>query len=362
MSWKDIKIAKKLYIGFGLILALAIIVGYAGYNGLSTYSQKVANSNDANQVMIWIKDMGAERLKFKFTQDETHYQNLQELSEKTNSQIRATQARFKDSKDVAMANEALSSIEKYCSTWDRWVEISQESKQAQAEIGRQADIFQKQANELSASQQKQMEQEFASRASHSALEERALKSRLADEIVKLFAFSRTAYRNWKLTDDDKYAQEFRQLQADIIEICKQNRALMRKQVNIDQLNNAIAAVETIDNMFVQVHENKNRMDNTYDQLTEEALAVVDVISRIQVGQEEKMHSAQASSISMMIIFLVGAVALGIAIAFVIARGISKPVSNMATIAQEIAVGDINHDIKFTSKDEIGTLADSFRGL
>ena len=178
----------------------------------------------------------------------------------------------------------------------------------------------------------------------------------------MFAFSRTAYRNWKLTDDDKYAQEFSQLQADIIEICKQNRALMRKQVNIDQLNNAIAAVETIDNMFVQVHENKNRMDNTYDQLTEEALAVVDVISRIQVGQEEKMHSAQASSISMMIIFLVGAVALGVAIAFVIARGISKPVSNMATIAQEIAVGDINHDIKFTSKDEVGMLANSFRGL
>ena len=61
MSWKDIKISKKLYIGFGLVLALTMLTGYIGYNGLNTYSQKVANANDANRLVKWVKDMGAAR-------------------------------------------------------------------------------------------------------------------------------------------------------------------------------------------------------------------------------------------------------------------------------------------------------------
>jgi methyl-accepting chemotaxis protein len=35
---------------------------------------------------------------------------------------------------------------------------------------------------------------------------------------------------------------------------------------------------------------------------------------------------------------------------------------MATVAQQIALGDVNHDIEVHSKDEIGTLAEAFRGL
>ncbi|MCX6835548.1 MAG: Cache 3/Cache 2 fusion domain-containing protein, partial [candidate division Zixibacteria bacterium] len=48
--------------------------------------------------------------------------------------------------------------------------------------------------------------------------------------------------------------------------------------------------------------------------------------------------------------------------FWMSRGISRPVTQMASIAQQIAMGDVDHDIEVKSKDEIGILAGAFRGL
>jgi methyl-accepting chemotaxis protein len=48
--------------------------------------------------------------------------------------------------------------------------------------------------------------------------------------------------------------------------------------------------------------------------------------------------------------------------FWMSRGISRPVTQMAKVAQQIALGDVDHDIEVKSKDEIGILAEAFRGL
>jgi methyl-accepting chemotaxis protein len=50
------------------------------------------------------------------------------------------------------------------------------------------------------------------------------------------------------------------------------------------------------------------------------------------------------------------------VAFIIARGIARPLNNIAKVAEDIAIGDIQHNIDINQKDEVGVLADSFRKL
>ena len=57
-------------------------------------------------------------------------------------------------------------------------------------------------------------------------------------------------------------------------------------------------------------------------------------------------------------FLLTSLALG----FWMSRSISRPVSQIARVAEQIAVGDVNHDIEVKSRDEIGVLAEAFRSL
>lgn len=54
--------------------------------------------------------------------------------------------------------------------------------------------------------------------------------------------------------------------------------------------------------------------------------------------------------------------LGGFIAFYVSRIISKPITDIAAIAKDISVGNIQHSINVNSKDEIGMLADSFSRL
>ena len=65
--------------------------------------------------------------------------------------------------------------------------------------------------------------------------------------------------------------------------------------------------------------------------------------------------------SIIIIAVVMAVVVAL-IGWLFAKSISRPISNIARIAQDISIGDIQHEIEVNSKDEIGILAGSFKKL
>jgi methyl-accepting chemotaxis protein len=65
-----------------------------------------------------------------------------------------------------------------------------------------------------------------------------------------------------------------------------------------------------------------------------------------------------------IILLAGiaVLAVGAAVGIVLARNLANPIKAMARTAQGLAQGDIQQEVTFTSRDEVGILADSFRAL
>jgi methyl-accepting chemotaxis protein len=67
-----------------------------------------------------------------------------------------------------------------------------------------------------------------------------------------------------------------------------------------------------------------------------------------------------SSRLFMIALVIGGVLLGLGLGFFISRIISKPVGQLAGVADKIAVGDVNQNVDYRSGDELGSLASSFR--
>ncbi|MBK7142093.1 MAG: MCP four helix bundle domain-containing protein [bacterium] len=73
---------------------------------------------------------------------------------------------------------------------------------------------------------------------------------------------------------------------------------------------------------------------------------------------EQANFQQTISVVATIIGVILAMTLGI----IISRRISRPITQMVTIAEQIAIGDIDHTIIVSSRDEIGVLATSFNKL
>ncbi|MEW6178980.1 MAG: methyl-accepting chemotaxis protein [Chloroflexota bacterium] len=59
---------------------------------------------------------------------------------------------------------------------------------------------------------------------------------------------------------------------------------------------------------------------------------------------------------------VGVLALAVIIGVVLARNLANPIKAMAQTARGLALGDIHQEVTYTSRDEVGVLADSFRAL
>ena len=62
-----------------------------------------------------------------------------------------------------------------------------------------------------------------------------------------------------------------------------------------------------------------------------------------------------------IVLLVGSI-VGLIVAFLFQRVISRPIGELARGARQLAVGNVDYEIAYQSKDEIGGLADTFRSL
>ena len=79
--------------------------------------------------------------------------------------------------------------------------------------------------------------------------------------------------------------------------------------------------------------------------------------------DEKTNEANAASATTKII---GFIAVGVLFAFgiglFIARAIGKPLREMQFAAEKLAVGDVNVNVELETRDELGALANAFRGM
>ncbi len=60
--------------------------------------------------------------------------------------------------------------------------------------------------------------------------------------------------------------------------------------------------------------------------------------------------------------IMASIFLSILFGFLLVRGISRPISKMAAVAKELAVGNIDQSLEVTSKDEIGQLGTAFQTM
>lgn len=77
---------------------------------------------------------------------------------------------------------------------------------------------------------------------------------------------------------------------------------------------------------------------------------------------DKLQARMFWFINISVFVLLGSAIVGIVIAHFIQRVLSRPILELEDCAGLLAVGNVNFDVNYRSKDELGRLADSFRNL
>jgi len=105
-------------------------------------------------------------------------------------------------------------------------------------------------------------------------------------------------------------------------------------------------------------EGRTKTDAVEDLLAQMASDKEDTAKQAQEETDKTYHASR----TFMLTLVFAGVLLGLGLGVFISRSISKPLGLIADVARKIAEGDVNQKIEYRGGDEVGILADSFRGV
>ena len=113
--------------------------------------------------------------------------------------------------------------------------------------------------------------------------------------------------------------------------------------------------ESLNASLVEVHQDSESLDAMMAELTQQKEA------RAKAALEETA-GVYSTSRNLIIVTLVVGAAIGLALAFIISRGVTRPLGVAVDAANRLAKGDFSVDIQSASKDEVGDMLRAMRDM
>ncbi|WP_186431393.1 methyl-accepting chemotaxis protein [Clostridium sp. BSD9I1] len=137
-------------------------------------------------------------------------------------------------------------------------------------------------------------------------------------------------------------------------------ALSKSLNNFNQYRDnviSLAQANKMDEVYNQLTStNAEQIANDVQKYTDDVMSLKTELAR--QASEANDASARVATITMVIIISIG-VFVSVILGIFISRIISKPVTKMVEAANKLALGDVNVNVEADTKDEIGSLAESF---
>ncbi|MCC6603894.1 MAG: HAMP domain-containing protein [Anaerolineae bacterium] len=353
-------VGRKLFIGFSIMIFLALTIGVIGLISLGkirgSVQEAIASDTQvaalANKIAIDLLDMQQDTADFfesantvEFAEVKAHaYSHIDELVANVEQYVAegAALERAGGYEDDALLLESINTLTgdfratfftvapavEQLGDGDSGLEgeMNAVMESIEARIANQGleqlqiDLFLIQQNEI----------EFTRRGNSTAVDELA-------QMVEQFKQDTTFVHTYVLTNEEKDAlfasidnyhelfQQYVDLTTDI-------------QVSMNTLSENIAAIQATDMLVREDAEG-------------DLLAAIEGINR-----------TISTATTLKFLSMLGVTAVGFAIAIILTRRISEPITQFSTIATELAAGDLTKQVEVTSKDEIGVLATAFNRM
>jgi len=323
MSWKDLKIAQKLYIGFGSVLLLTLLTGYAGYNGLNNFSASVTNSDDAGTLAKWIKDVAVARRDYYLSNDEKHVETIKNTIVEMTKTMEAMKTRL----DTQGEKDAIEKVNRLLNgDYLRVLTAHIDNVKAQSK-----------AKEAMAS---------AENAARDLVRNNAGLNHVLPDLQDCIIPAKNYVQK---TNDNDAARVNERV----------NKLIQEVGSSSNSLQMAMTAYKENFNTVVKLRGDATGLTQ---EITPIAAELVKSIDDTRETQQQNMRQAKNTAVTWALTFVFGAMLIGIFVSFAISRAIANPIKAIAKVADDVSVGDIRHEIHFNSKDEVGVLAESFRRL
>ncbi|MCA1944196.1 MAG: methyl-accepting chemotaxis protein [Desulfovibrio sp.] len=372
---KNLKLAYKIGIGFGLLIVISCALGGVAIWNMSSveeHSTTLAQEYIPEVELAGRMERGAAALMYAmrgygYSEEESFWQQSTAALSSLKEALRDTRAHAERYPRLVKLRDQLPHAEKAVIEYEQLMTKTRDSIQGMARQRTAMEVaaadFMQNLTPFLQDQHEALKSEVASMAGSNAVLERQQKILWLEEIVTLTFTARLLNLKAMAWRDPTIANDALKAIQAIDPVFDQLKAVTHRQANLDQIANcrkaAAAYGKAVEDFLAewkvlqQVNVDRARVGGEVT-TSAQAIATAGMESTTAVSLEAVQ--AMDAAIRVLAIGLSAAVLLGILLAWVITRMITKPVAQGVTFAEAMAQGDFTRTLDIQQKDEVGTLA------
>jgi len=360
---KNLKIGTKLFLSFGVLIFLTLLVGYLGYLGMNLVEDEVNLSDNANLMIKRMLDIRKEEKNFILTEDEEYISQVERKVEGLLVDAKNMKTKLIEDVDKETLDKIIVDINDYKESFSNYIlQHRHREKLGQVMIDNARTAINL-AHEVRDNQESDVELALANNSSDEVVKNNIEVANDNNRIIKAILNIRIAERNFIISEEEGYVtlvesqleKVIAQVQEtkDKLEIDEidERKKLNQLALDINEYRDAFAS-------YVKAISQQNLLE---EELVKEALAVEQSLQTLVKVQKGDMRNTISKSNNTILIIVFLAIIIGIVISLLITRSITKPIDKVKAVLARLAEGDFTNTVEVESNDEIGEMGRDLNG-
>ncbi|AKB76361.1 Methyl-accepting chemotaxis protein [Methanosarcina lacustris Z-7289] len=352
-------------IGFALLLILIFFVGYTGYQGMNEVEKK----SHAIQNMTFIMNnmQGAMQAEERYiihgdSADKEEVYNHLSLVPTQAAISKELYIGYLDPVNRDRMDFVLAASSEFADAFNRYVEADDEQADVRNNLTVDSEILITNADELSKNQMVQYREEFEAGYSNKTLAKKFSSAESAQKIIVLTMKARNEYRNYAMNPDPQYANQVDAFMEDLIELSTDLNGRMERPENIAAGKKILTSAENFQDDFKRFKSLEERKAIEEKNMTDIAAQIGEVAAAASSNQKTKLETLISTSITKIFLVSFLSMLIGALLVFVILNIYRKPIYELLEATDRISEGDLDVDIKGSSRSEIFQLSEAFKAM
>ncbi|AKB63182.1 methyl-accepting chemotaxis protein [Methanosarcina mazei] len=362
--YKSTKIGH-VVIGFALLLVLIFFVGYTGYQGMNEVDKKSRAIQNMTFIMNNMQDALQAEESYVIHGDPAYKKEVYHYLSLVPTQAEISKViyiGYLDPENRDRMDLVLEASGEFNETFNRYVEAEDEQAKVRSKLVNDSEILIINADKLSKNQMVQYREEFEAGYSNETLEKKFSNAESAQRIIVLTMKAQNEYQNYAMSPDQQYADNFNVFMEEIIELSTDLNRRMDRPENIAAGNEILRSAEDFQADFEQFKVLEERKTLEEKNMMSIATRVGEVAEAASADQKEKLDALITNSVNKIFLVTFLSLLIGGLLVFVIMNIYRKPINELLEASDMVSEGNLDVDIKGSSRSEIFQLSEAFKAM
>lgn len=350
---KNFRLGIKLSAGFGIVLALTLLVATVGYMGLQGVQDRVAKADDVNRLVRYILEARMIEKNFTLRANPKAIEEHGVALKKLYAQAKETREKFADDLNKMQMDSIEEAVKKYEHAFKVYIALENQKNDTMELMRENARKALEATENLSQTQKKRLVTE---RLSGSNTQEAVSLVDRANHMIMYFIDARKNEKEYIISEEQKFLEQSLNGTNKVLSIGESLKKQTRSNLEAAQIQNVLELIVAYKSEFESFVEFMKQQAVATDTMVEAARKADKACRDARADQKMKMISEISEANLIIVCAALIALLLGVLAAIALTKAITRPVGLGVHFAEAMADGDFTQTLAIKQKDEVGVLA------